>query len=190
MMTPEESDAWHPEIQGWSTDILPWYEEKIKELPVNALVAEVGIYHGRSLLFFSETLVRLGREDIRIYGIDPLVWNPEDWQTLLYNMTNLSNRALQRISIIRMTSIRSSAMFQHEDLLLDMVFLDAEHDYKSVNEDISHWSHKIKTGGIIAGHDYGDSTWPDVKRAVDSWFSPDPERDNLHITGTVWEARI
>jgi len=60
----------------------------------------------------------------------------------------------------------------------DLVYLDARHDCKSVDEDISLWLPKVKPGGFLAGHDYGGK-WPGVKKAVDSWFDEDSVR--------VWE---
>ncbi|CAE7710441.1 unnamed protein product, partial [Symbiodinium sp. CCMP2456] len=36
----------------------------------------------------------------------------------------------------------------------DIVFIDAAHDYKSVQEDLRHWASKVRPGGILAGHDY------------------------------------
>ena len=40
-----------------------------------------------------------------------------------------------------------------EDETLDFVFIDASHDYDSVNEDIRLWKSKVKKGGFVAGHD-------------------------------------
>ena len=40
------------------------------------------------------------------------------------------------------------------DESLDFVYIDANHKYNYVYEDITHWSKKVRNGGIIAGHDY------------------------------------
>jgi len=37
---------------------------------------------------------------------------------------------------------------------LDFVYIDADHSYKSVKEDINAWAPKVREGGIVAGHDY------------------------------------
>jgi predicted O-methyltransferase YrrM len=44
------------------------------------------------------------------------------------------------------------------DHSLDLVYIDAAHDYKSVRADILAWLPKLKRGGIMAGHDYDFST--------------------------------
>ena len=57
----------------------------------------------------------------------------------------------------------------YSDNSLDFVFIDASHDYVNVKKDIEHWYPKVKTGGIIAGHDYTDG-WVDLVRAVDDFL--------------------
>jgi hypothetical protein len=47
-----------------------------------------------------------------------------------------------------------------------MVFLDADHSYEGVKEDWFEWRPKVKPGGWLAGHDYGDKRFG-VKQAVD-----------------------
>jgi len=41
-----------------------------------------------------------------------------------------------------------------KDNSLDFVYIDAEHTYNAVMQDIILWVRKVKKGGIIAGHDY------------------------------------
>src|SRR5690606_817074 len=48
---------------------------------------------------------------------------------------------------------------------VDLVFIDALHDYESVKQDIRLWWPKVRIGGMIAGHDFNHK-WPGVERAV------------------------
>lgn len=41
-----------------------------------------------------------------------------------------------------------------EDESLDFVYIDADHHYENVKADINSWYCKVRTGGIISGHDY------------------------------------
>ena len=43
-----------------------------------------------------------------------------------------------------------------DDKSFDMVFLDADHSYDGVKEDIHEWMPKVKPGGWLGGHDYGE----------------------------------
>lgn len=54
---------------------------------------------------------------------------------------------------------------------VDYVFIDGDHSYNQVLRDINHYFPKVKSGGIIAGHDYVKQSG--VARAVDSYFKND-----------------
>ena len=41
-----------------------------------------------------------------------------------------------------------------EDNFFDYIYIDAAHDYNNVMKDINGWMSKLKTGGVMAGHDY------------------------------------
>lgn len=43
---------------------------------------------------------------------------------------------------------------EFEDESLDFVYIDANHEYRQVVDDISVWQKKVRKGGIVAGHDY------------------------------------
>jgi predicted O-methyltransferase YrrM len=62
-----------------------------------------------------------------------------------------------------MTTNEASKLF--EDGSLDGVFIDADHSYEAVKQDIQNWLPKIRVGGILAGHDY-NSTFQEVMKAV------------------------
>ena len=48
---------------------------------------------------------------------------------------------------------------------LDFIYIDGNHDYKYVKEDIENYWGKIKKNGIMAGHDF-NSDYPGVIKAV------------------------
>jgi len=48
-----------------------------------------------------------------------------------------------------------------------MVFIDGGHGLKDCMDDAINWEPHIKSGGIIAFHDYGHPVCPEVKPAVD-----------------------
>jgi len=47
---------------------------------------------------------------------------------------------------------------------LDFVYIDADHSFDSVMQDIIVWAQRVRVGGIVSGHDYD---LPGVKEAVD-----------------------
>jgi len=71
------------------------------------------------------------------------------------------------------------------DHSLDIVYIDAIHDYENVITQISRWWPKLKVGGCLAGHDYDALVWPGVCRAVHERFSAP---DDVH-EDTSWAVR-
>ncbi len=49
------------------------------------------------------------------------------------------------------------AVKDFEDNSLDFVFIDGNHSFEYVVDDIAAWSKKVRPGGIISGHDYWNS---------------------------------
>lgn len=58
---------------------------------------------------------------------------------------------------------------------LDFVFIDAGHKYNEVCSDLYAWCPKVRSGGLVAGHDYGtindNRRKYGVKMAVDEWVA-------------------
>lgn len=83
-----------------------------------------------------------------------------------------------RVEIHRESSLHAAERFR--DAQFDFVYLDANHSYEAVRDDLHAWWPKVKRGGMLAGDDYGivEEQWVDfghgrvrfgVKRAVDEW---------------------
>jgi hypothetical protein len=71
------------------------------------------------------------------------------------------------------SSIEASQFFNAESL--NLVYIDAAHDYQSVRDDIKAWWPKVKKGGVLSGHDYeqlpDDGFWGPIEvfAAVNDW---------------------
>lgn len=50
------------------------------------------------------------------------------------------------------------AVKEFKDNFLDFVFIDGNHSFEYVINDIAEWSKKVRKGGIVAGHDYWTSS--------------------------------
>lgn len=77
----------------------------------------------------------------------------------------------ERVEIIRKDC--SIAYSDFEDGFFDFIYIDANHKYEYVKNDIANWYPKLKTNGLFAGHDYLDGkigkTIFGVKKAVDEF---------------------
>ena len=57
----------------------------------------------------------------------------------------------------------------YDDKSLDFVFIDAGHDYTSVKKDIDAWLPKVKSGGILAGHDFMNEYSGIIQAVIDTF---------------------
>jgi hypothetical protein len=114
--------------------------------------AEIGVERG----LFSEELCRVG---LTLYSIDPWIHNPVwRYQHSQEKMEEVRQEALTRLAphqnsiIVRKTSMEAVADFPDESL--DFVYIDGNHEFRYVAEDIYEWTRKVRKGGIVSGHDY------------------------------------
>ncbi len=59
----------------------------------------------------------------------------------------------ERCCILRQPSDGGAKLIQEP---LDLVFIDGDHSYECVRQDIDSWMPKVRPGGILAGHDYNN----------------------------------
>ena len=132
--------------------------------------AEIGVDRG----LYAEELCK-ANPSVKLFCIDPwkVYKDYEDMQDSHYmniNYTHTKKRlAPYNCEIIKKSSMGAIKDFAPESL--DFVYIDANHTYKYVLEDIKKWSKIVKPGGIVSGHDYiwrshGHKKY-DVKNAVD-----------------------
>lgn len=92
-----------------------------------------------------------------------------------------------RTNILRMYSNDAVKLFKDDSL--DFAYIDANHRYENVSEDIKNWYPKVKTGGILAGHDYLDGELMEgsfgVKRAVLEYFG---KTHHIYVTDEDWPS--
>jgi hypothetical protein len=144
----------------------------------NGKGVEVGTFKGE----FSKQI--LENWSGTLYMVD--VWRPLSDKEYLdsSNHTNFENgvysEAMKNISghedravMLRATSEIASNMF--EDNSLDFVYIDANHAYDYVVQDIDLWYPKLKEGGYLCGHDYINMDWYN-----DSNFAPNGKDKHIY----------
>jgi predicted O-methyltransferase YrrM len=70
-----------------------------------------------------------------------------------------------------MNSVEAASSFGPESV--DLVYIDAAHDYENTATDIRTWLPKVRKGGILAGHDYRYDPQIQVYEAVNEIFGQD-----------------
>jgi predicted O-methyltransferase YrrM len=152
------------------------------ELTQAKSVVEIGVAYG----YHAEFILKHSPH-IDYTGIDPYKFNYDpndlfcaDVQKLFGEkdgqlaMNRLHNAVQQRLlsypstsRLIREKSVEASLHFLNHSV--DLVYIDGDHTYESVINDLNAWWNKVSHNtGLICGDDY---CWEGVKRACDDFFN-------------------
>jgi len=72
----------------------------------------------------------------------------------------------QPVTFLTITSEEASK--QIDDNSIDFVYIDANHAYEYVKQDLELWQPKVKPGGYVMGHDW---PYPSVQQALNEYLS-------------------
>jgi len=167
------------------------FEENLQRKKLT--IAEVGTWKGDFAVRILKGIKRISK----FFCIDPYRdfskgvykcrrssgWNQKRWDAA-YNVVQKRLAPYgDRVVMIRNTSRKGAAQVL---LLLDAVFIDGNHAYEFVLQDIEIWEAKVRSGGIVSGHDYGSKFHWGVQKAVDEYAKEHGRQ--LQVTGQdgVW----
>lgn len=124
---------------------------------------EVGVYKGGYSIDLCKANPELKLYCVDIWGINDRSQRQRDLHIKIYNY---AKRKLSAFNTVITRDLSMNAVKQFDDNSLDFVYIDANHSYSEVSQDIPAWAEKVRLGGIVSGHDYD---WVDVKKAVDEY---------------------
>ena len=114
--------------------------------------AEIGVDKG-------EFSLQLAQAGLKLFAIDP--WQSyQDYRVTrrqeafdsFYQETKQRLAPYPNCQIIKKTSMEAVEDFADESL--DFVYIDGNHEFRYIAEDLVEWTKKVKKGGVVAGHDY------------------------------------
>ena len=127
--------------------------------------AEVGVAYAGHATYLLSTCPSLEL----LYGIDPYHSYRENFRLEYFEKLYAYILDRTRVYGTRYRHIRkwsADGAADVPDNSLDFVFIDANHNYAYVLEDIKLWTPKVKAGGIVGGHDYNENLYPGTISAV------------------------
>jgi cephalosporin hydroxylase len=159
------------------------------------MFVEVGVGFGRSVAYAVQKIVASGKR-IQILAVDS--WQVTDWlepdlterirkhgsffRAFLAEISSLPKEAFELIHTSNSLSVDAAAAYAPSSF--PFIFLDADHSYESVRDDIAAWRPKVAPGGVIAGHDFRPAH-PGVEQAVREAFG-----DDFEVRGSCWWKRV
>lgn len=150
----------------------------------NLIGVEIGVFRG---IYASDYLKEL---DIKkVYLIDP--YKPYgDYYTskIVRGAKKMAHAVLfphrRKTKWIKAKAAEIAVIF--DDGSLDFVYVDGNHTYQAVLEDIALYYPKVKKGGLICGHDYRPEVRENVFDAVNEFCKKHNLKLNADIDSTDW----
>jgi hypothetical protein len=108
--------------------------------------------------------------DIKVSGegTDYLEWDQDDWDRRYLGVLE-RYASYDNVSVLRMSGDQAAAALPND---LDLVYIDANHDYAPLLNDMKKWFPKVRQGGILSGDDYCRE---EVVRAVADFLKDYPQ---------------
>jgi len=158
----------------------------LRQIPMNSVGAELGVYKGD----FSEQI--LARAPKKLHLVDPWKFEPDPAYTASWYGGSVGESQV-RMDIIHKSvidrfrsEIRSGIVEVHRnssagscsqfpDNYFDWIYIDGNHQYEYVKQDLDMYLPKVKPSGLVAGDDYGVPGWwqDGVTKAVDEAIATD-----------------
>lgn len=172
-------------INGWMTEYeLAWLATTA--FKQRGAVVEVGSFLGRSTAALSDSI-----PERTVYAVDNWTGSTQDqssgwWPIIMLDRPPnwLFNRfllnAADNVFPLQLDSFAAADQFDADDIRFGMIFLDNDHDYEWVKQEIAAWAPLLADGGILCGHDYAPG-WG-VMKAVDEVL---PKREIVPNT-SIW----
>jgi len=89
--------------------------------------------------------------------------------------------ALYSDRVLKVKSKSAEAITLFDPGTVDLVFIDGDHSYEGVKQDITLYLPTLRPGGILAGHGYGHERFPGVAQAVDELGMPGVQLEEDHV---------
>lgn len=169
---------------------LGWYKDYYDVL--SALInkhnleigCEIGVAFGghSERILYETNLKKLFSIDIykhfpeNLYQNDPMNMDQSSFEILYRAVKSRLSKFKNRSELLRLSSVEASKLFKTNHL--DFVFIDANHSYKNVLEDLQAWYPKVRKGGLMIGDDY-IQIFPGVIKAVNEFFKEKNIKINL-----------
>lgn len=155
-------------VPGWF-NCPDLYQSMVDNAPLaGAVFIEVGSWKGKSSSYMAEAIKNSGK-NIEFYCVDTWAGTPgehdEDIDVINNQLMEVFENNMSPFSEYY-TAVRKPSVEAAKDFLpgtADFIYIDADHSYEAVKEDIESWLPILKKGGVIAGDDYNSRL---VSRAV------------------------
>ena len=177
------------EIEGWlGENEAKLLYELARKCTGKGVVVEIGSWKGKSTIHLAKGS-KAGK-NIRVYAVDPHTGSRIQKEKFgkLWTFDEFKNNIktaglLDIITPIVKTSEEAAKEFKEP---VELVFIDADHDYDMVKLDFELWYPKLVDGGIIVLHD--TNNWPGPKKVAEEFIYKSNNFKNIRIVDSITYA--
>lgn len=127
--------------------------ELLKRLPKGGHAAELGVANGD----FTEEILKLSQPK-KLHLVD--IWQSERYNERLYeNVKQKFSKELAQEQVIIHRKLSTEAATEFPDHYFDWVYIDTTHCYQVTKSELHLYAKKLKSGGLLLGHDYTMGNW-------------------------------
>lgn len=120
-------------------------------------IADVGCWTGLSSLLLAQIAKA---HNGRVYSVDWFRGSPAtnlEFAGTAFDIKSIYKHNISQFEFADIIELRegptSEVWSTFDPASLDVVFLDADHRYANVKQDIANWITRVKPGGVLCGHD-------------------------------------
>jgi len=169
--------------RGWNSNSNVFRDLIIRTNP--SIIIEVGTWKGASAIKMGNVLKELNL-NCKIYCVDTWLGALEFWTNYAHTeerdlmlkngypqiyyqfLSNVIHNNLQDYILpLPLPSNIAYKVLQNDNILADLIYIDASHEYEDVKCDIENYKKVLKRGGIMFGD---DMSWTGVSQAVNETF--------------------
>ena len=154
-------------------------------LPTNAVGAEIGVHEGdfsrrildvlkpRKMHLIDPWQYQTGKEFAEAYYGGKAKGGQTEVDSRYLRVLQRFQPEIQNGQVEVHRGFSNQVAVQFPDEYFDFVYIDGDHRYAAVKEDLELYFKKLKVRGLLCGDDYGESGWwkGGVERAVDEFAS-------------------
>jgi predicted O-methyltransferase YrrM len=178
------------EFQGWNSEH-GYLVEAIDEVRPKVVV-EIGVWKGGSVSTMAARMKELELDGV-VIAVDTWLGASDHWLNPAFHadlrfrdgypslyhcfMANIPERGLENYIVpLPLDSVNALVVLKHYGIQVDVLHIDAGHDYQSVKNDLTAWWPMLRPGGVLIGDDYHRDRlhWPEVADATDDFFNVTP----------------
>lgn len=163
------------------------------------VVVEIGSWQGKSSFCIGQGL--RGKQAPRLCCVDPFDASGDAESSDLYaagaaavggRLRATFEGNMRDAGLLDMIEVHQGFSYQaargwHDPI--DLLFLDGDHGFESVQRDYLDWAPHVRPGGWIAMHDVVHGFHEGPRRVVDEMIRPDPEWTEARYVATMFVAR-